>query len=60
MPNFLKKKSLELNAILWKVFNGFENLKFYLPLPKNGRVSFVTSEIKMPDNLLAIYWLSLY
>ncbi len=53
MPNLLKKKPLELSAILWKTFyqNESEDL---LPLPLNGRVSF-TSEVKMPDQ----YWSSI-
>ena len=53
MPNLLKKKSLELNAILWLVFNGFDSNDF-IPLPSNGRVSFVSS-IKMPET----YWQSI-
>ena len=53
MPNFLKKFPMELNAILWQVFNdvGF-NLNF--PLPKDGRVSF-ESKIDMPNS----YWLAI-
>ena len=49
-PNLLKKKSIELCAILWKTFyqNYSDN---FLPLPLNGRVSF-TSDTKMPNN----YW----
>ena len=53
IPNLLKKKPLELNAILWKTYYQNENDDI-LPLPLNGRVSF-TSEIKMPDN----YWQSI-
>ncbi len=53
IPNLLKKKPLELNAILWKTFYQNEN-EDILPLPLNGRVSF-TSETKMPDN----YWQSI-
>ena len=53
MPNLLKKKSLELNAILWLVFNEFDSNDF-IPLPSNGRVSFVSS-IKMPET----YWQSI-
>ena len=50
MPSLLKKFPMELNAILWKVFNDYDfNAKF--PLPSDGRVSF-ESEIKMPDS----YW----
>ena len=49
-PNLLKKKSIELCAILWKTFNQNYSDNF-LPLPLNGRVSF-TSDTKMPNN----YW----
>ena len=49
-PNFLKKYSIELCSILWKVFNDKDTNKV-LPLPTDGRVSFVT-EIKMPLS----YW----
>ena len=53
IPNLLKKKPLEFCAILWKTF--YQNkINDYLPLPLNGRVSFI-SEIKMPDN----YWQSI-
>ncbi len=50
MPNFMKKKQIELNSVLWKTFNEI-NIDEHLPLPKDGRVSFI-SDIKMPDN----YW----
>ncbi len=53
IPNLLKKKPLELCAILWKTFYQ-KDLDELLPLPLNGRVSF-TSQIKMPDN----YWQSI-
>ncbi len=53
IPNLLKKKPLELCAILWKTFHQIENNNF-VPLPLNGRVSFI-SKIKMPDN----YWQSI-
>ena len=50
VPNFLKKASMELSAILWCVFN---KIKFdgLLPLPKNGRVSF-TLDNEMQES----YW----
>ncbi len=53
VPNFLKKTSMELSAILWFVF---DDSKFdgFLPLPKNGRVSFL-SDSKMKKN----YWLAI-
>ncbi len=53
IPNLLKKKPLELCAILWKTFYQNE-IDDFLPLPKNGRVSFI-SEISMPDK----YWQSI-
>ncbi len=53
IPSLLKKKPLELSAILWKTFYQYEKNEF-LPLPLNGRVSFL-SETKMPDN----YWQSI-
>ena len=53
IPNLLKKKPLEFSAILWKTF--YQNsIDEFLPLPSNGRVSFI-SETKMPDN----YWQSI-
>ncbi len=53
IPNLLKKKPIELCAILWKTFYQ-NNIDYFLPLPLNGRVSFV-SKIKMPEN----YWQSI-
>ena len=53
MPNFLKKNAMELNAMLWKVFNKFDETNLY-PLPKDGRVSFVPN-ISMPTS----YWLAI-
>ena len=53
IPNLLKKKPLELCALLWKTFYQSE-VNDFLPLPQNGRVSF-TSELKMPDS----YWQSI-
>ena len=50
MPNLLKKFSMELKAMLWKVYNE-PNLENLFPLPNDGRVSFVT-EIEMPNS----YW----
>jgi len=50
IPNFLKKNAMELNAILWTVFNETSEAGSY-PLPKDGRVSF-TSNISMPVS----YW----
>ncbi len=53
IPNLLKKKPLELSAILWKTFYQ-DKIDSFLPLPTDGRVSF-TSEIDMPNN----YWQSI-
>jgi hypothetical protein len=53
MPNFLKKNAMELNAMLWKVFNKSDETNLY-PLPKDGRVSFVPN-ISMPTS----YWLAI-
>ena len=50
MPNFMKKKPIELKALLWQIFNKFEYDDF-LPLPKDGRVSF-NSNVPMPSS----YW----
>ncbi len=53
IPIFMKKQAMELNAILWRVFNE-SNLNENYPLPKDGRVSFI-SEVKLPES----YWLSI-
>ena len=50
LPNFLKKNAMELNALLWKIFNKFSNSDFF-PLPKDGRVAFNT-KTKLPPS----YW----
>ena len=49
----MKKKSIELNSILWILFNNYDSEKI-IPLPIDGRVSF-TSEVEMPKN----YWNSI-
>jgi ATP-dependent RNA helicase SUPV3L1/SUV3 len=53
IPNFLKKASMELLAVLWCIFNQqkFDGL---LPLPKDGRVSF-ESDKEMQKG----YWFSI-
>ncbi len=53
MPNLMKKKSIELSAILWTVSNKL-NIDKYLPLPLDGRVSFV-ADVDMPLS----YWQSI-
>ena len=53
MPNLMKKKSIELNSLLWKLFNSI-NSDENIPIPLNGRVSF-TSKTKMPIS----YWQSI-
>ena len=53
IPNLMKKKSIELNSLLWKIYNKNQTDEF-LPLPKDGRVSFTTN-IKMPKS----YWQSI-
>ena len=53
IPNLLKKKPLELCAILWKTFYQ-NNTDDFLPLPQDGRVSFI-SEVNIPEN----YWQSI-
>ncbi len=53
MPSLMKKKSIELNSVLWKIFNNF-NSNQKIPLPTDGRVSFV-SKVKLPDS----FWQSI-
>ena len=50
VPNFLKKTSMELSAILWNVFNNYKSDEV-IPLPKDGRVSFISNN-EMKKN----YW----
>ncbi len=58
VPNFLKKPSMELSAILWSVFS---NYKFdgFLPLPKDGRVSFLSENEMLKEYWQAIGYLKL-
>ena len=49
-PNFLKKTSMEICAMLWKVHHSFSKDAFF-PLPKDGRVSFLPGT-EMPET----YW----
>ena len=53
IPHLMKKKSVELSAILWKLFNK-NTYNETLPLPKDGRVSF-SSKVNMPSS----YWISI-
>ena len=53
IPHLMKKKSIELSAILWKVYSKNTSTE-YLPLPTDGRVSFI-SKINMPRS----YWTSI-
>ncbi len=53
MPSFLKKNAMELNAMLWRVYNESCEKNLY-PLPKDGRTSFVPN-ISMPIS----YWLAI-
>ena len=49
-PNFLKKSALELCAVLWLVYNN-SSKNLTLPLPKDGRVSFSTT-----NKMSSSYW----
>ena len=50
IPNFLKKKAIELNAALWALSSNIKSDQF-LPIPNHGRVSF-TTELNLPTK----YW----
>lgn len=58
VPNFLKKAAMELSAILWCIFN---DIKFdgLLPLPKDGRVSFLSDNVMKDSYWSAIGYLKL-
>ena len=53
IPNLLKKNPMELNALLWKIYNN-SNKDILYPFPNDGRVSFNTESV-MPDS----YWLAI-
>ncbi len=53
MPNFMKKKSIELNSLLWKIYNQPKSNNL-IPLPLDGRVSF-KSDHDMPES----FWQSI-
>mgnify|MGYP001396761387 CR=1 FL=1 len=53
VPNFLKKASMELLAVLWCVSNDYK-FDGSLPLPENGRVSFESD-----DKIKKEYWFAI-
>ena len=58
VPNFLKKSSMELSAILWCIYNN-HRIDSVLPLPKDGRVSFINTNEMKKNYWLAIGYLKL-
>jgi len=58
VPNFLKKASMELLAVLWCVFNEHK-FDGFLPLPKDGRVSFESNNEMQKGYWFAIGYLKL-
>jgi ATP-dependent RNA helicase SUPV3L1/SUV3 len=58
VPNFLKKASMELLAVLWCVFND-QKFDGSLPLPKDGRVSFESGNEMQKGYWFAIGYLKL-
>jgi len=58
IPNFLKKAPMELSALLWCLYN---NHKFdgKIPLPSDGRVSFLSDNEMKKEYWLAIGYLKL-
>ncbi len=58
VPNFLKKAAMELLAVLWCVFNEYKSGVF-LPLPKDGRVSFESENEMQKGYWFAIGYLKL-
>ena len=53
VPNFLKKASIELLAVLWCIFNEYK-FDGFLPLPKDGRVSF-----ELDNEMQKGYWFAI-
>ena len=53
MPNLMKKKPIEIKSLLWKIYSQL-SLDSFLPLPKDGRVSFI-ADINLPPE----YWNSI-
>ena len=47
----MKKHPMELNSLLWRIYNNNNKIMGKYPLPKDGRVSF-ESAIQMPND----YW----
>jgi len=58
VPNFLKKASMELLSVLWCIFNEYKSDAF-LPLPKDGRVSFESDNEMQKGYWFAIGYLKL-
>ena len=58
VPNFLKKASIELLGILWCVYNDYK-FDGMLPLPKDGRVSFLSNNEMKRGYWFAIGYLKL-
>ena len=53
IPNLLKKKAIEMKALLWKIFYS-SSVSFPYPLPTDGRVSFIADK-KIEDT----YWMAI-
>ena len=58
VPNFLKKTSMELSALLWCVYNNYL-MDGSPPLPKDGRVSFFSDNKMKKEYWSAIGYLNL-
>tara|TARA_B100001063_G_scaffold3434_1_gene2513 strand:- start:1219 stop:3783 length:2565 start_codon:yes stop_codon:yes gene_type:complete len=58
IPNLLKKTSIELLAVLWCIFNEHK-VDGFLPLPRDGRVSFVSDNEMHKEYWFAIGYLRL-
>ncbi len=58
VPNFLKKSPMELSALIWCVFNDYK-FDGFLPLPQDGRVSFISDNEMKKEYWSAIGYLKL-
>ncbi|MDC0453145.1 hypothetical protein OAL95_00120, partial [Alphaproteobacteria bacterium] len=58
VPNYLKKTTMELLAVLYCVFNDYK-FDGFLPLPKDGRVSFESDNEMQKEYWFAIGYLRL-